>query len=160
MTTKKKQDLKMVDFYEKYKYDKTILKKSKSWFQQEMLSIEKKRLTPPKLIANNGYGLHKTKMVIGKMYCFLYDAKLKKEVFNIFFKKCAAKLKKTLSVNFIFGDILVDISDSSEGGWYITIYPHDVKRDEDGEFNPDDELDGGLCDGSAFNAVTFFINLD
>lgn len=45
------------------------------------------------------------------------DAKLKKEVFNIFFKKCAAKLKKTLSVNFIFGDILVDIFDSSEGEW-------------------------------------------
>ena len=88
------------------------------------------------------------------------DAKLKKEVFNIFFKKCAAKLKKTLSVNFIFGDILVDIFDSSEGGWYITIYPHDVKKDEDGELNPDHELDGGLCDGSAFNAVTYFINLD
>lgn len=88
------------------------------------------------------------------------DAKLKKEVFNIFFKKCATKLKKTLSVTFIFGDILVDIFDSCEGGWYITIYPHDVKRDEDGELNPDDELDGGTCDGSAFNAVTFFINLD
>ena len=88
------------------------------------------------------------------------DAKLKKEVFNIFFKKCASKLKKTLSVNFVFGDVFVDIFYSSEGGWYITVYPHDVKKDEDGELNPDDEIDGGLCTGSAFDAVTFFINAD
>ena len=80
MTTKKKQNLKMVDFYEKYKYDKNIIGKSKSWFQSEMVKIERKRLTPPKLIANNGYGLHKSKMAIGKMYCFLYDAKMKKEL--------------------------------------------------------------------------------
>jgi hypothetical protein len=86
------------------------------------------------------------------------DAKLKKEVFNIFFKKCAAKLKKTLSVNFIFGDILIDISDSSEGEWQITTYPKDVQKDEDDEYNPDDGLDGGFCDGSALNAVTYFIN--
>ena len=92
------------------------------------------------------------------------DSQVKKDVYNIFFKKCAAKLKKTLSVNFIFGDILVDISDSSEGEWQITTYPKDVQKDEDDEYNPDDGLDdgldGGLCDGSAFNAVTYFINLD
>ena len=27
-------------------------------------------------------------------------------------------------------------------------------------FNEDDEIDGGLCTGSAINAVTFFINPD
>ena len=88
------------------------------------------------------------------------DPQVEKDVYNIFFKKCATKLRKNRNVEFKFGGCIIDIFESSEGGWYITIYPHDVKKDEDGELNPDDELDGGLCDGSAFNAVTFFINLD
>ena len=88
------------------------------------------------------------------------DPQVEKDVYNNIFKKCATKLRKNRNVEFKFGGCIIDIFESSEGGWYITIYPHDVKKDEDGELNPDDELDGGLCDGSAFNAVTYFINLD
>ena len=32
--------------------------------------------------------------------------------------------------------------------------------DRIGNFDEDDEIDGGLCTGSAINAVTFFINPD
>ncbi len=88
------------------------------------------------------------------------DQQVKKNVFNIFFKKCATKLKKDLCLELIFGDILIHITDSSEGGWEITTYPKDVQKDEDEEFNPDDGLDGGFCDGSAFNAVTYFIETE
>lgn len=88
------------------------------------------------------------------------DLQVKKDVYNIFFKKCAAKLRKTNCVEFKFGGCITDIFDGSEGGWYMTTYSEDAKKDEDGNFNEDDELDGGLCTGSAFNAVTFFINLD
>ena len=40
------------------------------------------------------------------------EQQVKKDVFNIFFKKCASKLKKDLCLEFIFGDILIHITDS------------------------------------------------
>ena len=58
-------------------------------------------------------------------------------------------------MNYPYGIVLSHLK-SLKGEWQITTYP----KDEDDEYNPDDGLDGGLCDGSAFNAVTFFINLD
>lgn len=86
------------------------------------------------------------------------DSQVKKDVYNIFFKKCAAKLRKNRNVEFKFGGCISDIFESSEGGWYMTIYEEDAKKDENGDFDEDDEIDGGLCTGSAINAVTFFIN--
>ena len=88
------------------------------------------------------------------------DSQVEKDVYNIFFKKCATKLRKNRNVEFKFGGCIIDIFESSEGGWHITVYEEDAKKDENGDFNEDDEIDGGLCTGSAINAVTFFINPD
>lgn len=88
------------------------------------------------------------------------DSQVEKDVYNIFFKKCATKLRKNRNVEFKFGSCITDIFEGSEGGWYIAIYDEDAEKDENGCFNEDDEIDGGLCTGSAINAVTFFINPD
>ena len=85
------------------------------------------------------------------------DSQVKKDVYNIFFKKCAAKLRKNRNVEFKFGGCIIDIFESSEGGWYITVYEEDAKKDENGDFNEDDEIDGGLCTGNATDAAWFMV---
>lgn len=85
------------------------------------------------------------------------DLNIKKDVFEIFFKKCATKLRKNRSVEFTFGGHITDIFESTEGGWYITLYPENAQKDENGYYNPEDEVDGGLCDGSAKDAITYMI---
>lgn len=60
-------------------------------------------------------------------------------------------------MNYPYGIVLSHLK-SLKGEWQITTYPKDVQKDEDDEYNPDDGLDGGFCDGSALNAVTYFIN--
>lgn len=73
---KQRQAHTLVDIYEKYKYDKTMVSKSKDWFAAEQAKIVRYRITPNRLIANDT-SLHKKTITIGKMYCFLYDAKTK-----------------------------------------------------------------------------------
>lgn len=66
----------MTDMYEKYKYDKELVNKSAGWFAKEQAKIVNYRITPQRLISNDT-SMHKKTITVGKMYCFLYDAKTK-----------------------------------------------------------------------------------
>ena len=112
-----------------------------------------------KEIKNNfkDYNLICLQSIVNSLSVQEIDPLIKDQVFKIFFKKCAKELKEKLFVEFIFEDSLIEIFESSEGGWYITLFPSDAQKDSDGDFNSDDEIDGGLCTGSALNAVMFFI---
>lgn len=74
-----KPESSMIDMYEKYKYDKTILTKSADWFVKEQAKIAKYRINPNRLISNDPH-MQKKGIRVGRMYCFLYDAKTKDQL--------------------------------------------------------------------------------
>ena len=74
----KKQTL--LDVFERNQYDlKTSVKKSRSWFDQQVLLLTKQQITPNKVLAGNTDQLV-TRVLPGHLYMFSYDPKLKKEL--------------------------------------------------------------------------------
>lgn len=87
------------------------------------------------------------------------DFNLKKKVCKNFFIHCSRTLERMNTIEYCFDGLIYHIFDSScENGWHVTTYPKDAVKDEDGEFDPDDAIDGGFCSGSAFDAITFLID--
>lgn len=67
-----------VDIFEQNKYDlKTSAKKSRAWFNQQVLLLSKKNITPNKLM--QGANL-KARIIPGNLYMFIYDPKLKESL--------------------------------------------------------------------------------
>ncbi len=65
------------DVFEKNQYDlKTAAKKSRGWFEQQVLLLNKQRITPPKVLQGDTTQL-KTSITPGKLYMYFYDPKLK-----------------------------------------------------------------------------------
>lgn len=62
------------DIFEKYKYDRTIAAKSKTWFQQQALILAKAKIQPNRLFREQKIA---STIIPGKMYTFLYDPKYK-----------------------------------------------------------------------------------
>jgi hypothetical protein len=74
----KKQTL--LDVFERNQYDlKTSVKKSRSWFEQQVLLMTKQQLTPPKVLAGNPDQLA-SRVLPGHLYMFLYDPKTKADL--------------------------------------------------------------------------------
>lgn len=68
------------DVFERNQYDlATAAKKSRSWFEQQVLIMGRQQLTPPKVLQGNPEQLT-TRVMPGHLYMFLYDPKLKKEL--------------------------------------------------------------------------------
>lgn len=68
------------DVFERNQYDLlTAAKKSRSWFEQQVLLMSRQQITPPKVLQGNPEQLT-TRIMPGKLYMFLYDPKLKKEL--------------------------------------------------------------------------------
>ena len=68
------------DVFDRNQYDlATAASKSRSWFEQQVLLMTKQRITPPKILQGNPEQLT-TRVMPGKLYMFLYDPKLKKEL--------------------------------------------------------------------------------
>ncbi|MBU0721452.1 hypothetical protein KJ877_08920 [bacterium] len=65
-------------------------------------------------------------------------------------------LKNKSSVEFKHDELYYQVFESSEGGYAINVYSSDA-RDEDGELIYSNMIDGGLCSGSARDAVTFML---
>ena len=67
----------LTKIFDRYKYDKSIETKSKNWFQQQVLLLSRKKITPStlmgqeKLVAN---------VVPGSLYLFYYDPKYKDQL--------------------------------------------------------------------------------
>ena len=67
-----------VEIFENNKYDlKTSAKKSRAWFNQQVLLLNKKNITPNKLM--QGANL-KARIIPGNLYMFVYDPKLKESL--------------------------------------------------------------------------------
>lgn len=60
--------------FEKYRYDRSIETKSKTWFQQQALLLARKNIDPKRLFKEQK---QTTRIVPGKLYMFFYDPKLK-----------------------------------------------------------------------------------
>jgi hypothetical protein len=68
------KDLK--DIFEKYRYDRDIAQKSQAWFNQQVLLLAKKRITPNQVIRSQAVKTQNN-IVPGKLYMFFYDPKTK-----------------------------------------------------------------------------------
>jgi hypothetical protein len=70
----------MLDVFERNKYDlNTVVKKSRSWFDQQVNLLAKQGLTPNNVMRGDADSLV-TKIQPGYLYMFAYDPKLKKEL--------------------------------------------------------------------------------
>jgi hypothetical protein len=68
------------DVFERNKYDLlTSVKKSRSWFDNQVTLLTKQNLTPQKVLAGNPDQLTTT-LIPGNLYMYGYDPKLKKEL--------------------------------------------------------------------------------
>lgn len=68
------QDLTSV--FEKYRYDRNIHKKSSTWFEQQVLLLNQKKITPQQVLKERGIS-KSNRILPGNLYAFLYDAKMK-----------------------------------------------------------------------------------
>lgn len=64
------------DLFEKNRYDSNIHKRSKTWFDQQLLLLSKKRITPNQILRNDPSAL-KNQIAPGNLYMFFYEAKMK-----------------------------------------------------------------------------------
>ncbi|AXH16344.1 hypothetical protein CP985_11845 [Malaciobacter mytili LMG 24559] len=78
---------------------------------------------------------------------------LSKEQIREFFINCAKQLYKNEEVEFIFKDKLYNGFVSSNGGYEINSYEMSAQKDEDDCYNDEDILDGGLNEGTAYDAI-------
>ena len=67
----------LTDIFKKNQYDlKQAALKSKTWFQQQTLLLNRQKITPAKIIKSDASKLKST-VIPGSLYMFLYDAKHK-----------------------------------------------------------------------------------
>ena len=70
----------LLDVFEKNQYDlKTAVKKSRAWFEQQVLIMTRQQLTPQRVLNGNPDQLV-TKIMPGHLYMFVYDPKTKEEL--------------------------------------------------------------------------------
>lgn len=66
----------MLDVFEKYQYDQTVIKNSRSWFNQQALLMRKDpMLKPTRILTHSGTKANVIKP--GSLYMFFYDPKYK-----------------------------------------------------------------------------------
>ena len=70
--------------------------------------------------------------------------------------KLADILKKDTYVEFAYNNLFYEIFESANGGYMVNLYSSNEK-DEDGCFLEENIIDGGLCTGSASDAVWFMV---
>jgi len=68
----------------------------------------------------------------------------------------AKMLNNGNTAEFIFNDLFYEIFESLDTGYVVNIYCCN-KRDEDGSYLNEYLVDGGLCTGSAKDAVEFML---
>ncbi len=65
-------------------------------------------------------------------------------------------LENGKTVEFIFSGFYYEIFESTNSGYIVNVYS-DNQRDEDGYYLDKNILDGGLCTGSAKDAIGFML---
>ena len=67
----------LIDVFERNKYNlDDVAKKSRTWFQQQVLLLNRQRLTPNKVLNSDEQQL-RSRVSPGFMYMFAYDPKYK-----------------------------------------------------------------------------------
>jgi Fe-S cluster biosynthesis and repair protein YggX len=67
----------LVDIFEKNKYNlDDVSRKSRAWFEQQVLLLNRKRLTPNKILQSDPQQL-RAQVFPGFLYMFVYDPKFK-----------------------------------------------------------------------------------
>lgn len=66
----------LTSVFEKHRYDRNIYKNSSAWFQQQVLLLNKEKITPRQVLRERK-NASSVKIVPGNLYMFLYDAKMK-----------------------------------------------------------------------------------
>lgn len=70
----------MLDVFERNQYDLlTAVKKSRAWFEQQVLLMTRQQLTPQRVLNGNPDQLV-TRIMPGHLYMFVYDPKMKDEL--------------------------------------------------------------------------------
>lgn len=70
----------MHDTFERNKYDlKTATKKSRAWFNQQVLLLSKQGITPQRLMREDNSSL-KVRIIPGNLYMYVYDPKTKADL--------------------------------------------------------------------------------
>ena len=70
--------------------------------------------------------------------------------------KLSQILEKEKSVEFKYNNLFYEIFKSCDTGYIVNLYSSDEK-DEDSEYLEENLVDGGLCSGSASDAVWFMV---
>lgn len=70
--------------------------------------------------------------------------------------KLSEILEKEKSVEFKYNNLFYQIEERSYGGYVVNLYSSNEK-DEDDEYLEENLVDGGLCSGSASDAVWFMV---
>ncbi|NCB14432.1 MAG: hypothetical protein EOM78_22860 [Erysipelotrichia bacterium] len=70
--------------------------------------------------------------------------------------KLSEILEKEKSVEFKYNNLFYQIDESSYGGYVVNLYSSNEK-DKDSEYLEKNLVDGGLCSGSASDAVWFMV---
>ncbi len=71
-------------------------------------------------------------------------------------KAYSKMLESGKTVEFIYNGFYYEIFKSADNGYIVNIYSND-ERDEDGYYLDKHIIDGGLCSGSAENAIVFML---
>jgi hypothetical protein len=66
------------DIYEKYKYDPSIVSKSRGWFQQQATLLSRERINTN--LFHKTHGDRVTQIIPGNLYMFFYDPKFKEQL--------------------------------------------------------------------------------
>lgn len=70
------KNIDLTSIFEKYRYDRNIHLKSSTWFDQQILLLQKKKFTPRQILRERK-SFTSSKILPGNLYMFLYDAKMK-----------------------------------------------------------------------------------
>ena len=87
-----------LDIFEKNKYDlKTAFRKSKAWYEQQMILLMKQIQSPWIVLKGNPTQLT-TKLMPGKMYMYIYDPLHKDKIpyFDMLSNSCHQRYRQTI----------------------------------------------------------------
>ena len=77
MATTPTKNPSLLDVFQKNSYDlKTSVKKSRAWYEQQVLLLNRQKLTPKKVLYGETKEL-RSRMVPGSLYLYMYDPKYK-----------------------------------------------------------------------------------
>lgn len=70
--------------------------------------------------------------------------------------KLSEILEKEKSIGFKYNNLFYQIDESSYGGYVVNLYSSNEKNEDD-EYLEENLVDGGLCSGSASDAIWFMV---